>query len=61
MLSARIRGEEMQAMLPMMMIKLYATKAGEKIANAAYDLCGGEGLLDIDDAEIEPESPNSRE
>ena len=51
MLSAELHGEFMKVVQPMMMIKLYATKATEKIANAAYDLCGGNGLLDIDNPE----------
>ena len=50
MFSAEVNGEFAKVLQPMMMIKLYATKAGEKIANAAYDLVGGEGLLDIDAA-----------
>ena len=37
-----------KVMLPMMMIKLYATKASEKIAEAVYDLTGGDGLVDIE-------------
>ena len=48
MLSAELHGEFVKVMQPMMMIKLYATKTQEMIANAAYDLTGGEGLLDID-------------
>lgn len=48
MFSAEVHGEFAKVLQPMMMIKLFATKASEKIANAAYDLCGGEGLLDID-------------
>jgi len=51
MLSAELHGEAMKVMKPMMMVKLYATQAAEKIACAAYDLTGGEGLADIDDAE----------
>jgi alkylation response protein AidB-like acyl-CoA dehydrogenase len=52
MLSAELHGEVMKVMHPMMMIKLYATKAAERIANAAYDLIGGDGLLDIDVVEM---------
>ena len=52
MLSAELHGEFAKVMQPMMMIKLYATKASEKIAQAAYDLVGGDGLLDIDAPEM---------
>ncbi|MGH0032452.1 MAG: acyl-CoA dehydrogenase family protein, partial [Myxococcota bacterium] len=46
MLSATVRGEELKAMLPMMMIKLYSTQVMQEIAKAAYDLIGGDGLLE---------------
>jgi len=46
MLSASVRGEELKAMLPMMMIKLYSTDVMQRIAEAAYDLLGGDGLLE---------------
>ena len=49
MLSAELHGEFMKVAQPMMMVKLYSTKAQEKIAAAAYDLIGGDGLLDLDD------------
>ncbi len=52
MLSAELHGEFAKVMQPMMMIKLYATKASEKIAQAAYDLAGGDGLLDIEAPEM---------
>ena len=52
MLSAELHGEAMKVMLPMMMIKLYTTKVMEKVAEAAYDIIGGEGLLDIDTPEM---------
>ncbi|MEM7409461.1 MAG: acyl-CoA dehydrogenase family protein [Myxococcota bacterium] len=45
MLSAESRGEAMQVMLPMMMIKLYSTQVMERVASLAYDLLGGDGLL----------------
>jgi len=51
MLSAELHGEPLKVMKPMMMIKLYTTKAMERIAEAAYDMAGGEGLVDIDDPE----------
>ncbi len=46
MLSATIRGEEMQAMLPMMMIKLVSTDTTQMIMKAAYDLLGSDGLVE---------------
>jgi alkylation response protein AidB-like acyl-CoA dehydrogenase len=46
MLSASVRGEEMKALLPMLMIKLYSTDVMQKIAKAAWDLLGGDGLLE---------------
>ena len=45
MLTATARGEEMKAMLPMMMIKLYSTDTEQLITRAAHDLLGIEGLL----------------
>ena len=46
MLSATVHGEELKAMLPMMMIKLYSTDVMQRIAKAAFDLIGGDGLLE---------------
>ena len=46
MLSATVRGEELKAMLPMMMIKLFSTDVMQMIAKASYDLVGGDGLLE---------------
>jgi alkylation response protein AidB-like acyl-CoA dehydrogenase len=46
MLSASVHGEELKAMLPMMMIKLYSTDVMQMIAKAAYDLVGGDGLIE---------------
>jgi alkylation response protein AidB-like acyl-CoA dehydrogenase len=46
MLSATLHGEEIKAMLPMMMIKLYSTDVMQMIAKAAYDLVGGDGLIE---------------
>jgi alkylation response protein AidB-like acyl-CoA dehydrogenase len=46
MLSATVHGEELKAMLPMMMIKLYSTDVMQMIAKAAYDLVGGDGLIE---------------
>ena len=46
MLSATVHGEELKAMLPMMMIKLYSTDVMQLIAKASYDLIGGDGLLE---------------
>jgi len=51
MLSATVRGEELKAMLPMMMIKLYSTDVMQQVARAAYDLIGGDGLLEPDPRE----------
>jgi len=51
MLSASVRGEELKAMLPMMMIKLYSTDVMQEVARAAYDLVGGDGLLEPDPRE----------
>jgi alkylation response protein AidB-like acyl-CoA dehydrogenase len=48
MLSATLRGEELSVMLPMMMIKLYSTDVMQQVARAAYDLVGGDGLLEPD-------------
>ena len=48
MLSATVRGEELEVMLPMMMIKLYSTDVMQRVARASYDLVGGEGLLEPD-------------
>jgi len=38
MLSATVRGEELEVMLPMMMIKLYSTDVMQRVARAAYEL-----------------------
>jgi alkylation response protein AidB-like acyl-CoA dehydrogenase len=38
-------------MLPMMMIKLYSTDVMQQVARAAYDLIGGDGLLEPDPRE----------
>jgi alkylation response protein AidB-like acyl-CoA dehydrogenase len=46
MLSATVRGEELKAMLPMMMIKLYSTDVMQMIAVVAYDLLEGRGLIE---------------
>jgi alkylation response protein AidB-like acyl-CoA dehydrogenase len=46
MLSAEANGELLQVMLPMLMIKLCSTQVMEKIARAAWDLLGGDGLLE---------------
>jgi alkylation response protein AidB-like acyl-CoA dehydrogenase len=46
MLSASVRGEEMKAFLPMLMIKLYSTDVMQRIAAAAWDLLGGDGLVE---------------
>ena len=46
MLSATIRGEEMQAILPMMMTKLYSTDVTQMIMKAAYELLGSDGLVE---------------
>jgi alkylation response protein AidB-like acyl-CoA dehydrogenase len=46
MLSATLRGEELEVMLPMMMIKLVSTDVMQMIARAAYDIIGGDGLLE---------------
>jgi alkylation response protein AidB-like acyl-CoA dehydrogenase len=46
MLSATMRGEELQVMLPMMMIKLFSTEVMKKIASLAWDLLGSDGLLE---------------
>jgi len=48
MLSATVRGEELEVMLPMMMIKLYSTDVMQRVARAAYELVGGDGLLEPD-------------
>jgi alkylation response protein AidB-like acyl-CoA dehydrogenase len=61
MFSAELHGEFAKVMQPMMMIKLYATKASERIAKAAYDLIGGEGLLEIDAPEMGVWATNSDE
>jgi len=48
MLSAELHGEAMKVVKPMMMIKLYTTKAMEKIAEAAWDMAGGDGLVGVE-------------
>ncbi|MEZ4217810.1 MAG: acyl-CoA dehydrogenase family protein [Myxococcota bacterium] len=48
MLSAELNGELGKVVGPMMMIKLFTTKASEMLAQFAYDLAGGDGLLDIE-------------
>ena len=48
MLSASIRGEEMQVILPMMMTKLYGTDVTQRIMKTAYDLIASEGLVEPD-------------
>ncbi len=45
-LSASARGEELQVMLPMMMIKLFSTEVMKRIASLAYELLGSDGLLE---------------
>ena len=44
-LSAAVKGEEIKAMLPMMMNKLYSTDTMQMIAKLAYDLLGSDGML----------------
>jgi alkylation response protein AidB-like acyl-CoA dehydrogenase len=51
MLSASIHGEELKAMLPMLMIKLYSTDVTQMIATTAWDLLGGDGLVEGDASE----------
>jgi alkylation response protein AidB-like acyl-CoA dehydrogenase len=46
MLSATVRGEELKAMLPMLMIKLFSTDVMQMIAVAAWDLLGADGLAE---------------
>ena len=48
MLSAELHGEVGKVVGPMMMIKLFTTKASEMLAQFAYDLVGSDGLLDIE-------------
>jgi alkylation response protein AidB-like acyl-CoA dehydrogenase len=50
MLSATVRGEELKAMLPMMMIKLYSTDVMQMIAKVAWDLLGSRGLVEPHEA-----------
>jgi alkylation response protein AidB-like acyl-CoA dehydrogenase len=57
MLSATIRGEELKAMLPMMMVKLYSTDVMQLIAKAQYDLLGGDGLLEPDEPGVYSRTP----
>jgi alkylation response protein AidB-like acyl-CoA dehydrogenase len=51
MLSAQARGQELEVMLPMMMIKLFSTDVMQRVAKCAYDLVGGDGL-------VEPHEPD---
>jgi alkylation response protein AidB-like acyl-CoA dehydrogenase len=43
--SATAHGEEIKAMLPMMMAKLYATDTVQMVVKLAYDLVEGDGML----------------
>jgi len=43
--SAAAHGEEIKAMLPMMMAKLYATDTVQMVGKLAYDLLDGDGML----------------
>jgi alkylation response protein AidB-like acyl-CoA dehydrogenase len=43
--SAAAHGEEIKAMLPMMMAKLYATDTVQMVVKLAYDLLDGDGML----------------
>jgi alkylation response protein AidB-like acyl-CoA dehydrogenase len=43
--SAAAHGEELKAMLPMMMAKLYGTDTAQMVVKLAYDLLEGDGML----------------
>jgi alkylation response protein AidB-like acyl-CoA dehydrogenase len=43
--SATAHGEELKAMLPMMMAKLYTTDTSQMLMGLAYDLLDGDGML----------------
>jgi alkylation response protein AidB-like acyl-CoA dehydrogenase len=51
MLSASVHGEELKAMLPMLMIKLYSTDVMQMVATTAWDLLGSDGLIEGDSSE----------
>ena len=51
MLTATARGEELKAILPMMMIKLYSTDTEQLVTRTAHDLLGIEGLLTPNEVE----------
>ena len=52
-LSAAARGEELKAMLPMMMNKLYSTDAMQMLTKLAYDLVGADGMLAPKEEDLE--------
>jgi alkylation response protein AidB-like acyl-CoA dehydrogenase len=52
-LSAAAHGEELKAMLPMMMNKLYSTDAMQMLMKLAYDLVGADGMLAPQPADLE--------
>lgn len=52
-LSAALRGEEAQALLPILMNKLYSTDTGQRITRLAFDLLGADGLVAPGPAEYE--------
>jgi alkylation response protein AidB-like acyl-CoA dehydrogenase len=51
-LTAAARGKEQAAMLSMLVMKLYSTDLGQRIASCAYDLLGAEGLLAPTEADV---------
>jgi alkylation response protein AidB-like acyl-CoA dehydrogenase len=51
-LTAAARGREADAMLSMLVMKLYSTDLGQRIASCAYDLLGAEALLAPTEADV---------
>jgi alkylation response protein AidB-like acyl-CoA dehydrogenase len=58
-MSAAVKGEEIKAMLPMMMNKLYSTDAMQMITKLAYDLLGSDGMLAPRDEDIDGYARNT--
>jgi alkylation response protein AidB-like acyl-CoA dehydrogenase len=58
-LSAAAKGEEIKAMLPMMMNKLYSTDAMQMVTKLAYDLLSSDGMLAPRDEDIQGYARNT--
>jgi alkylation response protein AidB-like acyl-CoA dehydrogenase len=51
-LTASARGKEHEALLSMLVMKLYSTNLGQQLASVAYDLLGADGLLAPTEADV---------